>query len=227
MLSEKPDDAVVIKYRTSQLSRKERFLSIDEFGPVAVKIHGGAALTAPGDSRVVPQIQKTKGQVLLVGALELSSNQMTHFYANRKSTIEMMKLMHILLSEYADYERIYLSWDSASWHGSKRFLEEIDRVNTIDFRSANGTPEVSLAPLPACAQFLNVIESVFSGLARAIIHNSNYDSVEECKKYIDRYLQERNSYFKAHPKRAGDKIWGHEREIPVFSESNNCKDPRF
>ena len=122
---------------------------------------------------------------------------------------------------------LYLSWDSASWHGSKRFKKEIDRVNYIDFRSTKGSPEVCLAPLPACAQFLNVIESVFSGLARAIIHNSNYDSVEEYKKYIDRYFQERNSHFKAHPKRAGDKIWGHEREIPVSSESNNCKDPRF
>jgi hypothetical protein len=39
-------------------------------------------------------------------------------------------------------------------------------------------PAVALAPLPAGAQFLNVIESVFSGMARAILANSNYGSID-------------------------------------------------
>jgi hypothetical protein len=29
------------------------------------------------------------------------------------------------------------------------------------------------------------------------------------------------------PRRAGNKIWGKEREKPIFSEANNCKDPRY
>jgi len=36
-------------------------------------------------------------------------------------------------------------------------------------------------PLPAGAQFLNVIESVFSGMARAIIHNSDYESLKHAR----------------------------------------------
>jgi hypothetical protein len=39
---------------------------------------------------------------------------------------------------------------------------------------SGGGPTVETAPLPSGAQFLNVIESVFSGLARSIIHNSDY-----------------------------------------------------
>jgi hypothetical protein len=62
---------------------------------------------------------------------------------------------------------------------------------------------------------------------QAIIHNSDYQSVEECKKAIDRYFEERNQHFKEHPMRAGKKIWGEERVLPIFSESNNCKDPRY
>jgi hypothetical protein len=84
---------------------------------------------------------------------------------------------------------------------------------------------VKTAPLPAGAQFLNVIESVFSGMARGIIHNSDYDSVEAAKDAIDRYYAERNEYFQTHPKRAGHKIWGQERVQSEFHESNNCKDP--
>ena len=63
----------------SELSQSERFFSIDEYGPVAVKIHGGKVLTAPDEKRVVPQYQKSKGSLILIGALELSSNQIDPF----------------------------------------------------------------------------------------------------------------------------------------------------
>jgi len=74
---------------------------------------------------------------------------------------------------------------------------------------------------------LNVIESVFSGMSRAIIHNSDYISVDECKDAIDRYFVERNQQFLENPKRAGNKIWGKEITKAKFLESNNCKDPRY
>ena len=70
-----------------------------------------------------------------------------------------------------------------------------------------------------------MIESVFSGMARAIIHNSNYQSPEEATAAIDRYFEERNAHFEANPRRAGNKIWGKERVPAEFSLSNNCKDP--
>jgi hypothetical protein len=85
----------------------------------------------------------------------------------------------------------------------------------------------TIAPLPARAQFLNVIESIFSGMARAIIHNSDYKSVDHAKAAIDRHFDDRNRHFLAHPRRAGNKIWGKERVPPRFSEANNCKDPRY
>ena len=92
---------------------------------------------------------------------------------------------------------------------------------------ASGGPIVDTAPLPARAQFLNVIESIFSGMARAIIHNSNYRSVEEAKGAINRYFDERNRHFREHPRRAGKRIWGKERVPPEFADGNYCKDPRF
>jgi hypothetical protein len=81
-----------------------------------------------------------------------------------------------------------------------------------------------VAPLPAGAQFLNVIEAVFSGFARAVIHNSNYQSIEEAKHAIDRYFNDRNNYFRENPKRAGRKIWGKPGVSFQFSESLNYTD---
>jgi hypothetical protein len=65
---------------------------------------------------------------------------------------------------------------------------------------------VELAPLLSCAQFLNMIESVFTGMARAIIHNSDYASVEAAKAAIDRYFAERNDHFHRQPRKAGGRI---------------------
>ena len=70
-----------------------------------------------------------------------------------------------------------------------------------------------------------MIESVFSGMSRAIIHNSDYKSLDDAKAAIDRHFADRNAHFLRHPSKAGRKIWGKEREPAEFSEANNCKDP--
>jgi hypothetical protein len=35
------------------------------------------------------------------------------------------------------------------------------------------------------------------------------------------------AHFQEHPQRAGKNIWGKEREPATFSDSSNCKDPRY
>jgi len=102
----------------------------------------------------------------------------------------------------------------------------VRRVNNIQYRKTNSTPMVKLAPLPARPQFLNIIESVFSGMSRSIIQNSDYESVSSARAAIHRYFQERNEYFTKNPQRAGKKIWGKEMVPSSFNECQNCKDPR-
>ncbi len=211
----------------SQLGLRDRFFSIDEFGPFSVKMKGGRRLVRNNEYPTVPQWQHSKGFLIVTAALELSTNQVIHFYSQKKNSSEMIKLLEILTEKYAGYRRIYLSWDEASWHASKLLLSKIRSVNLYKYRQQRGTPIVRLAPLPARAQFLNVIESIFSGMARAIIHNSDYQSVDQAKAAIDRYFTERNLHFQRTPKRAGNKIWGKERVASVFREYQNCKNPRF
>jgi hypothetical protein len=216
-----------IKSILSTLGKNDRFCSIDEYGPFAVKVKGGKRLVAPKEYPQVPQFQKSKGWLIVTAALELSRNQVTHFYSRAKNTAEMIKLLEILLEKYRGCDKLYFSWDAASWHASKALKEKVMSVNLRDYRKASRTPFVELVPLPKSAQFLNVIESVFSGMARAIIHNSDYQSVGETVAAIDRYFQERNEQFQEHPKKAGKKIWGRETVVSEFAESNNCKDARY
>ena len=87
--------------------------------------------------------------------------------------------MEMLIDRYRDRQKIYLSWDAASWHISKELYKRIDLHNATAER-----PAIETAPLPSGAQFLNVIESVFSGMARAIIHNSE---LPDCGRRKDRH----------------------------------------
>ena len=210
----------------ANIGANERFFSIDEFGPFAITIRGGRKLVAPGEEYTVPQWQKSKGSLIVTAALELCTNQVTHFYSKHKNTDEMICLLDRLVKEYAGMETLYLSWDAASWHLSQRFEARVAEVNAMR-QIQPDVPRIELAPLPSGAQFLNVIESVFSGMARAIIHNSDYQSEAEAMQAIDRYFADRNAAFRQNPKRAGKKIWGKERMSAEFSESNNCKDPNW
>ena len=182
-------------------------------------------LDPPGPHRIVPQWQKSKGCMIMTAALELSSNQVTHFYSDRKNTTEMIRMMDVLIEQYADFRTLYLSWDAASWHVSKKLMKRIEEHNAT--AQSSDRPRIETVPLPAGAQFLNVIESIFSGMARAVIHNSDYPSADAACAAIDRYFTERNQQFRDKPKRAGKRIWGKELVPATFSDSNNCKDPRW
>ena len=209
----------------SGLLPMERFFSVDEFGPFAIKMKAGRILAGPDEAPSVPQWQASKGWLILTAALELSTNQVTHFYSTAKNTNEMTRMIGVLVEQYRDASKIFISWDAASWHMSKALVKYINGHNEVAFE--NSRPLVELAPLPASAQFLNVIESVFSGMARAIIHGSNYESKNAAIKAIDLYFVERNENFRKNPHRAGNKIWGQERTPSEFSSSQNCKDPAY
>jgi hypothetical protein len=214
-----------IKKVLSELRDDEAFFSIDEFGPFAVKMRGGKALQPPGKVRHVPQWQKSKGPIIVTAALELSRNQITHFYSDRKNSTEICKMIDQLRRQYKVCRRIYLSWDAAPWHSSTQLRDHIEFLN--GWADYDGAPRIEILPLPAQAQFLNVIESVFSGMARAIIHNSDYITMTDAQAAITRYLDDRNRSFALTPRKAGRSIWGLERMPAAFTSANNCKDARY
>ncbi|MBR0773835.1 IS630 family transposase [Bradyrhizobium diazoefficiens] len=214
-----------IKKVLSEIQEDEAFFSIDEFGPFAVKMRGGKALQPRAKIRHVPQWQKSKGSLIMTAALELSRNQVTHFYSDRKNSIEICKLIDLLRRKYKGCRCIYLSWDAAPWHSSTQVREHIEFLN--GWAVHDGAPVIEILPLPAQAQFLNVIESVFSGMARAIIHNSDYATVTDAQAAITRYLDDRNHSFALAPHRAGRSIWRMERVPARFTTTNNCKDARY
>ncbi len=190
----------------SQLKREEAFFFIDEVGPYRVKRYGGVHLAPPGAPQTVPEFQKSKGRVQFVAALEAMSNQLTWLFCEKKGSESLVALLVKLVNQYSDRTKVYLTWDAIGVHSAKNLKKWID-----DHNSAMIAPVVEVVPLPANAQFLNVIEAVFGGMKRAVICNSDYQSSQEMQDAIAKHFEDRNCYYRENPKRAGDKIWDKER----------------
>ncbi|WPL10730.1 hypothetical protein Thiosp_00448 [Thiorhodovibrio litoralis] len=125
----------------------------------------------------------------------------------------MIDLIELLFNQHIDKSRIYITWDAASWHNSNKLVSWLDGFNEVTIKMETG-PIIEFIPLPACAQFLDVIESVFGIMKKAVIHHSDYANEQEMKIAISRHFDERNEYFKNNPRRAGKKIW----ELDFFSD---------
>ena len=149
----------------------------------------------------IPQVQADKGSVTLTGALSATTNQVTWIYGKSKDTSAMIDLIEILFNQYNNAPVIYITWDAASWHDSMNLKEWLDEFNATTQRFGTG-PLIFLIPLPTSSQFLDVIEAIFSGMKRAVIHHSDYKTDTEMKEALSSHFRERNTFFKENPKRA-------------------------
>jgi transposase len=204
------------------LQPNELFFFIDELGPLRVKKYGGRGFVHENDAYVVPQEQPIKGSVTMSGALSATTNQVSWLYSSAKDTQAMIDLIEILFNQHPFTSRIYLTWDAASWHKSGSLVEWLDAFN-VETSSSGFGPTIHLVPLPTSSQFLDVIEAVFSGMKKAVIHHSDYQSEGEMKTAISRHFVERNDYFRDNPKRAGKKIW----EIDFFQDMENLNSGNY
>lgn len=200
----------------------EDLFFIDELGPLQVKRYGGRSYAPKRATPTHPQNQHSKGSITLYGALSATTNQVTWFYGESKDSAGIIDLAELLFNQYHAKSKIYLTWDAASWHGSDELVQWADNLNTWNAASGAG-PIIEFVPLPSSAQFLDVIEAVFSGMKRAVIHNSDYQSEEDMKTAISAHFRERNEFFKNNPKRAGKKIW----EIDFFQDHNHIRSGNY
>jgi transposase len=200
----------------------ELLFFIDELGPLRVKKYGGRAFVRKNEVLTYPQQQAHRGIIMMSGALSATTNQVTWIYGRAKDTLAMIDLIEVLYNQHFSASKIYLTWDAASWHRSAMLVEWLDVFNAATSSMGEG-PIIHLVPLPTSSQFLDVIEAVFSGMKRAVIHHSDYRDVPEMKKAISLHFTERNAHFQDNPRRAGKKIW----DLDFFDNTENIRSGNY
>ena len=200
----------------------ELFFFVDEMGPLRVKKYGGRALVRKNEVLTYPQVQAHRGVIMMSGALSATSNQVTWVYGRAKDTAAMIDLLEVLYNQYFSASKLYVTWDAVSWHKSAMLVEWLDAFNSTTKRTNEG-PLIELVPLPTSSQFLDVIEAVFSGMKRAVVHHSDYRDAPEMKTAISRHFTERNAHFRENPRRAGKQIW----EVDFFDNNENIRSGNY
>jgi transposase len=216
------DKVEVLLSTLRQLKPNELLFFVDELGPLRVKKYGGRALTRKNEVLTYQQEQKHRGVIMMAGALSATTNQLTWIYAPAKDSSAMIDLMELLYNQYFSMSKLYVTWDSASWHKSAALVDWLDTFNSTTNRLNEG-PLIELIPLPTSSQFLDVIEAVFSAMKRAVIHHSDYRDVGKMKDAISRHFAERNAHFIMNPRRAGKKIW----ELDFFDDAENLRSGNY
>jgi transposase len=199
----------------------ELLFFIDELGPLRVRKYGGRTYMKE-QAQEVARVQQHRGSITLAGALSATANQVSWFFSEAKDTSSMIDLIEILFNQHNNISRLYVTWDGASWHRSQDLFDWLDTFNSETERRQDG-PTISLIPLPVSAQFLDVIEAVFSGMKKAVIHHSDYRSTQEMKSAISAHFKDRNDFFKKNPRRAGKKIW----DVDFFSDHDNLRSGHY
>jgi transposase len=205
------------------LGNGELLFFADELGPIAVKKHGGRSYVKRNEAFVVPQLQTPTGSIVLAGALSATTNQVTWCFVSSKDTSAMIDIIELLFNQHQDKTRLYITWDAASWYDSGSLIDWLDSFNLKTTEAKVGGPLINLVPLPSHSQFLNVIESVFGVMKKAIIHHSDYQTTDKMKSAISLHLRDRNAYFTDNPRRAGKKIW----EIDFFRDPGNLSSGNY
>jgi len=208
----------LLLHTLQNLEPGDLFFFVDELGPLRVKKHGGRIIVRKDELPRIPKIQPDKGSLTMAAALSATANQVTWLYTPAKDSKAMVNLIELLFNQHTSARRLYITWDCASWHDSALLVEWLDAFNAETQRVGIG-PLVQLVPLPVSAQFLDVLEAVFSGMKRAVIHHSDYESISAMKSAISQHFRERNAHFKGNPKRAGKRIW----ELDFFNDMESLR----
>lgn len=141
---------------------------LDEAGPYLVRPNAGEKWTEGSKVWKVPSFWKTRGKVVVFGALKANPGKVYHHIDQGKGYKVMLKFIQRLANLYKHMSRIYLIWDNAKAHEAKRLMDWIKRWNV------KGSVTFKVLLLPTYNPWLNPIEPVFGGLYKKVIAGSNF-----------------------------------------------------
>ena len=161
---------------------------LDEAGPYLVRPNAGQKWTQSAKLWKIPSFWKTRGKVVVFGALKANPGKVYHHIDKSKGCKVMLKFIKRLASLYKHMSKIYLIWDNAKAHEAKRLMDWIKRWNV------KGRVTFKVLPLPTYSPWLNPIEPVFGGLYKKVIAGSNFRWPSNMADAIHKYFRYRNHH---------------------------------
>lgn len=159
---------------------------VDEAGPYLVKPQPGQRWHPAEEIYKTPSTWKTKGKLVVFGALKTNPGKVYHHIDNSKGCKVMRKFIHRLANLHKHVTTLYLIWDNAKAHEAKALNAWIESWNK------RGKVKLKVLPLPTYSPWLNPIEPVFGALHKKVIAGSNFRWPCNMAHSIHKYFCQRN-----------------------------------
>lgn len=165
---------------------KEVAFYLDEAGPYLVKPQPGHKWHLSDEIYKTPSTWKTKGKLVVFGALKTNPGKVYHHIAKGKGYKIMLKFIQRLAKLYKHMTTLYLIWDNAKAHEAKALNPWIKSWNR------KGKVRLKVLPLPTYSPWLNSIKPVFGDLYKKVIAGSNFRWPSNMADSIHKYFRHRN-----------------------------------
>lgn len=159
---------------------------LDEAGPYLVKPQPGQMWYPKKEIYKTPATWKTKGKIVIFGALKTNPGKVYHHVNNNKQYKVLKKFILRIVTLYRKTKKIYFIWDNAKAHETKKLKRWIKN------RNKTTTPKIEILPLPTYSPWLNPIEPVFGDLYEKVIGGSNFRWPYYMANAIHKYFRHRN-----------------------------------
>lgn len=133
-----------------------------------------------------PATWKTKGKIVVFGALKTNPGKVYHHINNNKRYKVLKYFIWRIVKLYRNMKKIYFIWDNAKVHETKALGKMIKYWNKIK------TPKIEILPLPTYSPWLNPIEPVFGDLYKKVVTGSNFRWPKDMSSSIHKYFHRRN-----------------------------------
>jgi transposase len=159
---------------------------LDEAGPYLVKPQPGQKWYLEKKIYKTPATWKTKGKIVVFGALKTNPGKIYHHIDNNKRYKILKYFIWRIVKLYRKMKKIYFIWDNAKVHETKALEKGIEYWNKIK------TPKIEILPLPTYSPWLNPIEPVFGDLYKKVVAGSNFRWPKDMADSIHKYFHRRN-----------------------------------
>ncbi|MBB4738805.1 transposase [Actinoplanes octamycinicus] len=174
-----------IEYVSSHMP--QRVFAFDEFGPLAVRPHGGAGWTPAGHpDRLPANYHKLHGVRQFHGCYSVGDDQLWGVVRRRKGAAQTLAALKSIRRARPDGAPIYIILDNLSAHKGKRI------------RAWAARNKVELCFTPTYASWANPIEAQFGPLRTFVIAGSNHPNHTVLARKLHAYLRWRNAHAR-HP----------------------------
>jgi len=162
--------------------KKGHVVCFDQFGPMELRpVHGRTWALESEPDRLPATYRRSHGTRQLLAFYDVHEDILWGYVSKRKCWPDCLRALQRLRARYPMQERIYVVLDNFSPHRRREIRRWAKRNNMV------------FVWTPTNASWLNRIECQFTELKKFVFHNTYFQSHQELRIAIQRFLRYRNN----------------------------------